>query len=790
MKKFFFFSLAIVVWAGAFAQIRLSGFVRDAETKNPIPNVVIQIIETGQTKETNASGTFEFTLAKPGTYTANYMLVGFIKKTEEIYIEEGKSEARVLVDLIPEKTMLQPVEVSALRAGESAPIAYENVGKEELKKLNTGRDLPYLLEQTPSVVTTSDAGAGIGYTNMRVRGSDITRINVTVNGIPINDAESHGVFWVNMPDLSSTTNSIQLQRGVGTSTNGSAAFGASLNMETESPPQKPFGILNFGAGSFNTQRFTAQFGTGLLNKNWWVSGRLSKIKSDGYVDRATSDLTSHYLSGGFINERTSVRAVAFGGKEITYQSWNGVDSATMATNRTFNSAGAIYDDQWNVLGFYKDEVDHYGQDHYQLHINQVLRKHIKLNASLNYTKGSGYYEQIRQDEDFASYNLDTLFIGGDTILNTDLVRRKWLDNDFYGGILNLEFTNDFMTSIIGGGYFQYEGNHFGEVVWAEFGATDPNRNPYYKSYSNKRDWNVYWKNLIDINYSVTAFVDLQIRGVNYSAAGSDDDVGTFSFSQDNLFFNPKAGITYRVDDRDKVFISYAMAHKEPNRTDLIYADPEKLPKPEELHDFELGYDFKGEKLQIKGNAFYMFYVNQLVLTGELDNVGYPIRRNVGKSYRIGVELAFSWRPVKWLRWSPNVTYMQSQNLDYIEDFGNDTLKALGNTAIAYSPNLIFASTMEFFPITGLSIAWFSKYVDRQYLSNNESEQLTLDAYFLNDIRVTYDLNPKWIDSIRLYAGIYNAFNVQYASNGYVWGSTPYFYPQAGANFLAGITVSF
>lgn len=793
MKKIFFFSLAILVWASAFAQIRLSGLVRDAQTKEPLTGVVIQIIETNQVTESKSDGTFQFLMDKDGEYNFKYILIGYESLTERVILEAGKREAKVLVNLRPKQNMLQAVEVRALRAGESTPVAYENVGKEEIEALNTGRDIPYLLEQTPSVVTTSDAGTGIGYTNMRIRGSDITRINVTVNGIPLNDAESHGVFFVNMPDFASTTNSMQVQRGVGTSTNGAAAFGGSLNMETDGPLQKPFGSVNIGLGSFNTQRYTAQFGSGLLNKNWWISGRLSKIKSDGYVDRASSDLNSYYVSGGFINDKTSVRAVTFSGSERTYQSWYGVDAVTMDTNRTFNWAGAQFNPTWDTItGFYKDQVDNYGQDHYQLHVNQVLNEKLKINVSLNYTKGAGYYEEYIEDGSFSQYKLDPIYVGGDTINSTDLVRRKWLDNDFYGGLFNLEYTGKQLTSILGGGFFQYEGNHFGEVIWARFASLSENDHEFYRSYSNKSDWNVYWKTLFDVHTNVTAFLDLQVRGVNYRASGIDDGVGQFAYNQDNLFFNPKAGITYRIDDKDKVFFSYAMGNKEPNRTDLIYADPNDLPEPETLHDFEIGYEFNNMKnVAFKGNLFYMYYVNQLVLSGNIDNVGYPIRENVGQSYRIGVELTASWQPINWLIWSPNITYMNSQNLDYFEEYeddnGNTKTRALGNTAISFSPNIIAGSSLEFIPVKNLSVILFSKYVGEQYLSNTQNDDLKLDGYLVNDLRLSYDINPQWIGNINVYFGVYNMFNTMYANNGYVYGEA-YYFPQAGINFLGGIQV--
>ncbi len=790
MKKILFFSLVLLVWAGAHAQIKLTGVVRDVQTKEPVKDVAVTLLPNGPVLQTNAQGEFAFELKASQQVTLQFKHISYGVANKTISVEKGEANTTIDVFLEAEKTLLQPVEVSALRAGETTPVAFTDIDKEQISALNTGRDVPYLLEQTPSVIATSDAGAGIGYTNLRIRGSDITRINVTVNGIPINDAESHTVFWVNMPDLASSTNSLQLQRGVGTSTNGSAAFGASLNMETDGPLKAPNAQLHVGGGSFNTQRYTAQFGTGLLKNKWWMDGRLSKITSDGYVDRASSDLKSYYISGGFVSEKTTVRAVVFGGKEITYQAWNGVDSATMATNRTFNSAGALYDDAWNVTGFYDNEVDNYEQNHYQLHLNQLLTQRLKLNVSLHYTKGGGYYEQYKQSQYMPDYGIEPIYIGTDTIDYTDLIRRKWLQNDFYGAIFNVEYANSFLTSILGGGYQQYDGDHFGEVIWARDASQTEIRNRYYNSVSTKTDWNIYWKNLIKLNEKITAFVDVQMRSVKYSAAGTDDDVADFSFSQPNLFFNPKVGLTYKINTNDKIFASYAVANKEPNRTDLIYADPANLPRPEHLQDFELGYEFSGEKFQFKSNAFLMFYTDQLVLTGQLDNVGYPIRKNIGESYRIGIEFAMSWRPYKWVQWAPNVAYIQSQNLNYVEESDNGQVKPLGNTAIAYAPNTVFSSALDFYPLKGVTLGLFTQYVSRQYLNNSQIKRLSLDPYVVNNLQLSYDFKPTWIGGMRVYVSVNNVFNALYANNGYVWGSTPYFYPQAGINFLAGLQVTF
>ena len=791
MKKIIFFSLVLLVWAGAHAQIKLDGVVVDANSNQPIADAIILIPEIDASVFSGPQGEFTIQVEKPGLYTLEVSAPGYKPYSQQSDLAFGGNKSFTLkVSLEPISTVLRAVEVSALRASAETPLAYTDVTKAEIEKRNSGRDIPFLLDQTTGVVATSDAGAGIGYTNIRVRGSDITRINVTVNGIPINDAESNGVFWVNMPDLASSTSSIQLQRGVGTSTNGGSAFGASLNMETDGATSKPSALVHAGLGTFNTQRYTAQFNSGLLSKHWWMGGRLSQITSDGYVDRASSKMQSYYLSGGYIDEKTSVRGVVFGGKERTYQAWYGVDSATMATARTFNYAGAIYNDVWEVVDFYDGQTDNYGQDHYQLHLNHLFSEKLRLNVSLHYTAGQGYYEEYIQDAELVDYNLQPVIVGTDTISTTNLVRQKWLDNDFFGGIFNLEYKSEKLTSILGGGIHRYLGDHFGEVVWAQtYPALVPGTK-YYQSNSTKNDLNVYWKNLYEVTENTTLFLDLQVRSVAYQASGKDDDVGDFSFDQNFTFFNPKVGVSHNFLVNKRIYASIGVANREPNRTDLIYADPANLPKPETLYDFEMGIQGKAEKLQWDANAFVMYYKNQLVLTGALDAVGYPIRENIGQSYRIGIEFSATWQPVKWARWSPNLTYMNSQNLDYIQELADGTVRALGNTAIAYSPNSIIASTLEFFPVKNLSLGLFTKYVGGQYLNNSQTDRLSLDGYLLNDVRFAYTWQPKWINSIEVYVNALNIFSTEYASNGYVYDNTPYYYPQAGINFLAGLVLSF
>lgn len=797
MKRQLLFSLAFLAWAGVFGQSKLSMKIVDDANQNPLAGATILVKPGNQTLSANGNGQAELMLAS-GTYELYVSFLGYIDLVEKV--EVTSEDHSITIKMIAEVEELNTIEVSALRAKEDAPFSKTNLSKEEIVELDNGRDVPFVLEQTASVVTTSDAGAGVGYTNMRVRGSDITRVNVTVNGIPMNDPESHGVWWVNTPDLASSTSSMQLQRGVGTSTNGAGAFGASLNMQVGDYSDKAYGNIHLGGGSFNTQRATIQLGTGLINNHWWVSGRLSSITSDGYIDRARSDLKSHQVSAGYKNDKTTVRAVYFGGGEETYQAWNGVDAYTLENDRTFNSAGAIYGTyvendtikrNWSQLkGFYENEVDNYKQDHYQLHWNQELNDYWSMNISGHYTYGRGYYEQYQQVQFLENYNIDPVVIGVDTIKQSDMITRKWLDNDFYGAIFNFSYHKNDWNVVVGGGYHQYEGRHFGNVIWSRFASNTEINHEYYNSYSNKSDFNVYAKADYLLNERIKLFADLQMRNVEYSAKGTDDAVGAFAYKQTNLFFNPKVGLSFFVNENTRAYASYAVANKEPNRTDLIYSNPESLPEPENLQDVEFGVDFSTEKFSLLANIYYMNYNNQLVLTGELDNVGYPIRENMASSYRSGVELTWGVKPNDWFEWLANATLSQNKNLNYIEkdEDGNET--RFGNTNIAYSPDIIAGSRLRFFPVEGLELELVSKYVGEQYLSNSDNSDHILPSYFLNDVRVSYALKFKSKTNMRFYVNAMNVFNTEYSSNGYTWGPYPYYYPQAGINFLGGIQLNF
>ncbi|MEY4085440.1 MAG: hypothetical protein RL074_1227, partial [Bacteroidota bacterium] len=524
---------------------------------------------------------------------------------------------------------LDEVLVSAIRATSKTPVSFSNLSKKEIQTRNLGQDIPILMNYLPSVVTTSDAGNGVGYTGIRVRGSDATRVNVTINGIPYNDSESHGTYWVNMPDFASSLQSVQLQRGVGTSTNGAGAFGASLNMLTDSYSEKASGEISNSFGSFNTHKHTVKFSTGLLNDHFEIAGRVSTLKSDGYIDRANSDLKSYFLQGTYVGKTTLIKALAFGGKEKTYQSWNGIDGETLLSNRTFNSAG-VFTDELGQTRYYNNETDNYQQDHYQLHWNEKISSNWNTNLAFHYTKGKGYYENYKEEADFSSYGLTPIVINGTTISTTDLIRQKWLDNDFYGTTFSANYQSKQLEVIFGGSYNKYEGDHFGKVIWARYASQSELGDHYYDDYASKTDGTTFAKINYQVAENLSLFGDLQVRNVHYKANSYETGLVNDNFT----FFNPKAGVNYTINDKNNLYFSYARANREPNRTDYEGGSVQ----PEKLNDFELGWKYLSEKIQFNSNVYYMAYKDQLILTGTLDDVGSPIRSNSEKSYRLGLEV--------------------------------------------------------------------------------------------------------------------------------------------------------
>lgn len=709
-------------------------------------------------------------------------------------------------DSITFKKNLDEVSVNALRANEKTPIAFTNISKSEIKKSNLGQDLTYLISLTPSVVTTSDAGAGIGYTGLRIRGTDPSRINVTINGIPINDSESQGVWWVNMPDFASSLDNIQIQRGVGTSTNGAAAFGASINLKTMGLNQKAYTITNNSVGSFNTLKNNIEFGSGLLNNKFTFDGRLSKISSDGYIDRASSDLKSLYLQGAYFGKKSVLKAIVFSGQERTYQAWNGVPQRYLDTNRTFNSYT------------YENEVDNYNQTHYQLHYNEQLNSKTNIHLATHYTHGEGYYENEKLNQDLADYGLSNVLIGNDTISSTDLVRRKWLNNDFGGITYSINHKNDFINLVIGGANNVYSGQHYGNVIWAQYMSNGLFNHEYYKNIATKYDNNLFIKSNFQASEKTSLFLDLQSRNIEYEFNGNDIEGNSGTQEVSLEFFNPKFGLSHKMNEEQLFYGSFAVANKEPNRSDYVESSPNSRPLHETLYDTEIGFKYSTSDFRFNANAYIMNYDNQLIKTGEINDVGYFTSENVKSSFRRGIELEGSVLLSKKLAWAANMTLSENKIDSFIQyidswDTGGQEEVIYTNTDLAFSPSIIWASQLTYNFEDNLSLDFITKYVGEQFIDNSSSNDRKLDDYLVNNLRVTYDLKSKIFNYARISLQINNLFDEEYVSNAWIYrfvsdGYDPSeddhyvtqgsdggynmagYFPEATRNYLVGLTLGF
>lgn len=792
MKHFMLIALLCV--AGMLrAQTFISGTVTNKQSGQPLQGVAV--IATGNTPSgahTDDKGHYKIPVPRNGVYKLQTSYLGFRTYTTSLTIQ-GASQT---LDIALEETGLfvKPVEISSLRAGKNAPFTSTTLDKEDIKKENLGQDLPILLNQLPGVVSNSDAGNGVGYTNMRVRGSDITRVNITVNGIPINDAESQGAFFVNMPDFASSVSSIQLQRGVGTSTNGAGAFGASLNLSTNEFRDKAYAELNNSYGSFNSWKHTVKAGSGLINDHFTFDARLSKISSDGYIDRAGSDLKSFYTSAAYISKKTAIRLNVFSGKEKTYQAWNGVPQDSLKTHRTYNSAGT------EKPGTpYDNETDNYQQDHYQLFLNQEINSHLNFNVALHYTRGKGYFEQYQAKQEFAAYGLTNPVINNEEIKTTDLVRQLWLDNHFYGGIFSINSTGKVLNWSLGGGWNKYEGNHYGKIIWAQYAIDKDHR--WYDLDALKTDFNVYWKGEFKITEALRLFADLQYRRVLYDLGGFRKNPTLFQQNNYN-FFNPKIGVYYYLNDHQQLYASYAIGNKEPNRDDFE-AGALLRPKHETLHNVEAGYTLRREKLSLQANVYYMRYKNQLVQTGKLNDVGAYTRINIPNSYRMGIELQGSAVLARWFTLSVNAAFSKNKIKDYTayysdEDTELEVSRHYDNPDIAFSPSVVAGHTLTFQPLQQLFIDVTGKYVSRQYMDNSGSRLGSLDAYYVNDLRVRYTVPQRLFKELGLLVAVNNFTDRKYAPNGATSTTIKngtvkyynYYFPMAGINFMAGVNLAF
>ncbi len=763
----------------------ISGKIYD-ENKQFLASASVFIKNSNQGTSSDFEGKYQLSLSK-GTYKIEVRFIGYKSKLQIVKV----TNQNLIVDfyLQPESNLLDEVLVSAVRVKANSPVTHSNITKVEIEKRNLGQDIPVLLNYLPSVVSSSDAGAGVGYTYINVRGSNAERVNVTINGIPYNDAESQGTFWVNLGDFASSTQSLQLQRGVGTSTNGTAAFGASLNILTDAISEKSFAEISNSFGSYNTKKHTVKFSTGKINDQIEIAGRLSKIYSDGYIDRAFTDLKSYFLQASYVDENTLIKALTFGGKERTYQAWAGIDASQLATNRRQNPYT------------YENEVDDYQQDHYQLHWNEKLNENWSTNIGLNYTKGQGFFEQYKSDKDPADYsNLVVATTNG----KTDLIVRRWLDNKFYVANFNATYKKEELEIISGFSYSSYSNSHFGEVIWAkQFAPTATIRDKYYESNSTKNDFSVFSKATFKISNRMSLYADLQYRNVLYTTNGLTSDRNPINVDERFGFFNPKFGATYILNENQHVYFSFAVANKEPNRNDFENG----ITTPENLNDYELGWRLKNESVILNTNVYYMLYKNQLVLTGAIDGVGAPVRATSGKSYRLGLEIDADIQLSDLFSLRPNIAFSDNKNTNFVSSI-DGVLKKLGNTAISFSPAVIAGNTLVYTPSENMQFSLLSKYVGKQYMSNLNSAVSTndvLESYFTSDINFTYILKPKNIFSEVVFTGlINNIFNKEYVDRGYyytyddTWSAPNQtmtldgagYYPQATRNFLVGVTLKF
>ena len=803
--------LALCLAAPLYAagQYTVSGRVMDGVNDHALPGAHVVLKGSFKGVFTDRDGRFVLENLEADEYVIEVSFMGYERRELEVILED---DLNLDVYLEPGARLTEEVVVSALRAGGRNPVTYTNLDADALAPKNLGQDLPMLLSQTPSLITSSDAGSGVGYTWMNIRGSDQSRINITMNGIPMNDQESHGVWWVNMPDIVSSVDNLQVQRGVGLSTHGAGAFGASINLQTTALRDEAYAEISSSAGSFNTFKNTVSFGTGLMNDKWVFDGRLSSIESDGYVDRASADLQSFYLSGGYHGDNTVIKGVVFSGKETTYQAWYGVPSGKLESDRTFNPAGMFHDAE-GVVRFYDDETDNYQQDHYQLHISRNITSGLVASTSLFYVYGRGYYEQYRENERFSRYDLPVVEIGNEVIDRSDLVRRRWLDNDFYGLTYSLNYNNyEGLEVVFGGGYNEYDGDHFGEIIWARYAPHTDIYDRYYDNNGFKKDFNTFAKASLEVLPNVHAFADLQYRYVSYSFLGQawvHEEVVPLQQKAHFNFFNPKAGISWEINPANTMYVFGGIGNREPVRRDFTESSPDSRPTNETLRNLELGYEYSGRQSKMGVNFYLMDYDNQLILTGEINDVGGFSRTNIDDSYRLGVELEGAYRLNDKLDWSGNLALSRNKIAHFEEHsdkydanwnwVGYD-VRTYEDTDIAFSPSVIGASTLRFTPVNNASLSIESKYVGGQYVDNTMNPDRKLDAYFVNDLRLNYFLEAPFFRELEIILQVNNLFDVTYETNAWVYKGVvgdqglisidDGYFPQAGRHFMAGLNLRF
>jgi iron complex outermembrane receptor protein len=791
MKKFLGTLMLAFVTAYAFSQpvkSLVEGSVTESPANTPVAGATVSL--GNRQTVTDENGKFAFRNPAAGKYELMVSSLGLKTWRKDIEVKDGPLV--LAISLAPSALYLQPLEVRSVRASDKAPFSKTNIGKEQITKNNTGQDIPFLLDQTPSVVVNSDAGNGVGYTGIRIRGSDATRVNVTVNGIPYNDAESMGTYFVDLPDFASSLNSIQVQRGIGTSSNGAGAFGGTINLASNEYNEKAYGESNNSFGSFNTWKNTLKAGTGLIGDHFTVDARLGRIASDGFIDRAKSKLESFYFSTAYLSKKSSLRLNIFSGKEKTYQAWYGVPDYVLAANRTYNPAGT------EKTGTpYDNQTDNYTQTHYQLFFNHSFNDRWSFNTAVFLTRGKGYYEEYKAAQAYSKYGLPNMVVGGTTYTQTDLVRQRWLDNYFYGQILSLQYKNKNDELTFGGGWTVYDGKHYGKIPWMQYGTVSTGYR-YYDYPAKKTDANVYAKWQRRLNANWTSFADLQYRFVKHDMNGFEGSPA-LHVNRDFNFINPKAGITYAKNGWQS-FFSYALGHKEPNRDDF-QAGITTQPKSETMHDIETGVEKRTANYHFGATVYYMYYFNQLVLTGQINDVGSYTRTNTPHSYRLGIELQGGAVVNKWMNVSGNITFSRNKVASYVEyidnyDNGGQDAKLHKNTDISFSPPVTAAATVTVLPVRNIELNFISKYVGKEYLDNSQSETRKLDPFFTENIRVAWTVRKVLFPEWNITAMVNNVFNKKYEPNGYTYNyisggalvTENGYFPMAGTNYMLGVNI--
>ncbi len=814
MKKIQLFLVLVLTALESYSQFNLSGRVLTADNRMPVSGANISINNSYRTVNTDGDGSFILHAMPTGKY---FLTIKHLSYQEHLIQLNLLSDTVLIIQLDAVLILSDEVIISAMKVTEKSPFAFSELNKPTIESANFGQDVPYLLNQFPSVVTTSDAGNGVGYTGIRIRGTDASRINVTINGIPLNDAESQNVYWVDLPDMASSVENIQVQRGAGTSMNGAGAFGGSINIQTNKINTNPYAESAFSMGSFHTFKNNLSVGSGLLKDHWFMEGRLSKITSDGYIDRATSDLKSFYVSTGYVGKNTIVRCNIFSGKEITYQSWNGVPEARLNNDE----AGMLLYIDRNYLSeadaanlltsgrtynsfTYENQVDDYQQDHFQLLISHQFNPNLLFNAALHYTKGKGFYEEYKAGQELSDYGLANIILTNDTISTTDLVRQKWLDNDFYGLTYSLNYAiSKKQQLIVAGGWNQYDGDHFNTLKWLQWVSNSNINQHYYDDNALKTDFNIFAKYTFDITSKINIYLDQQYRSISYQFTGYDSD-GLLKPQQEHFnFFNPKAGIYIKLSPTHAVFASFSVAQKEPSRVDFTDNTYAERPKSEQLYDYELGYRFQSNKILFQANAYLMDYKNQLVLKGDVNEVGNYTRINVEQSSRTGIEISGDYKITTKINLGANVTFSSNKINDFTDrldnyDDGSKSIYQYHKTDLAFSPSLTGMGRVEYNPVKNFIVKISAKFIGKQYLDNTQNEMRQINDYSVFDVIGQYKVKCSLFNELTFGLLLNNIFNRQYVSNGYSYGyifggseiHENFYYPQSGFNKMTQITIKF